>query len=296
MPHSSSFPQKKTVVITGASSGIGHASVERLLRAGWQVFATVRKPEDGAKLKSENPGDLVPVIMDVQEHSTIATAAEQVSSYLNGRGLDGLVNVAGIGMVRPLEYASQEDVQTIFDINVFGQLAVTQAFLPLIRQARGRIINITSVGVHIALPFGGLLNGSKSAFALLSDTLRLELHPFGIHVSEVAPGAIKTPAVDKTLGNIAGVISALPQRGGEQYGAMLTSFARHAYAHEMHGSSPNVVAESVYHALTSRHPKARYQPGKGATLLPLVAGLLPQWLLDMLRFKNLGLPSKFGAI
>jgi NAD(P)-dependent dehydrogenase (short-subunit alcohol dehydrogenase family) len=266
-----------------------------MLEAGWQVFATVRKKEDGDRLQSEGP-DVVPVILDVQDRSTISAAAEQVASSLAGRGLDGLANVAGIGMARPVEYASSEDLHEIFDINVFGQIAVTQEFLPLIRKARGRIVNITSVGAHIAIPFGGLLNASKSAFSLLSDTLRLELHPFGIHVSDVSPGAIKTPAVDKTLGNIEAIIGKLPAPGAAQYGDMLRNFARKAFAREMNGSSPDVVARAVQHALTAERPKIRYHVGKDSKLLATLGSLLPDWLLDTLRFKQLGLPSRFGAI
>src|SRR5689334_11337413 len=137
---------KKTVVITGASSGIGQASVRQMLESGWQIFASVRKKEDGDKLVSQNGGDVIPILIDVQDRVTIASAAEQVATSLNGRGLDGLVNVAGIGMARPVEYATSEDLHEIFEINVFGQIAVTQGFLPLIRKARGRIVNITSVG------------------------------------------------------------------------------------------------------------------------------------------------------
>ena len=286
----------KSVVITGASSGIGQASVLRMLEAGWQVFATVRKSEDGDRLLSENGAGVIPVIMDVQDRSTITAAAKQVAVLLNGRGLDGLVNVAGIGMARPVEYATSEDLREIFEINVFGQIAVTQGFLPLIRKAHGRIVNITSVGAHIAIPFGGLLNASKSAFALLSDTLRLELHPFGIHVSDVSPGAIKTPAVEKTLGNIEAIIRKLPAVAAAQYGDMLRNFAQRGYKREMNGSAPDVVARAVEHALTAQHPKIRYHVGKDSKLLATLGSLLPDWLLDTLRFKQLGLPSRFGAI
>lgn len=284
--------RKKTVVITGASSGIGQACALQMSQAGWHVFGTVRKIEDKERLQST---DLTAVIIDVQDRSTIFAAAEQITSELAGRGLDGLVNVAGIGMVRPLEYATNEDLQDIVDINVFGQVAVTQAFLPLIRKRHGRIVNITSVGAHIAIPFGGLLNASKSAFGLLSDTLRLELHPFGIHVCTVEPGAIKTPAVDKTLGDIESVISNLPAPGAAQYRTMLERFARIAYAREMDGSPPDVVAKAVHHALTARRPRIRYTVGKHAKLLGTLPRILSDWLLDAIRFRIAGLPSGFGA-
>ncbi len=286
----------KTAVITGASSGIGKASVLTMLKAGWKVFATVRKDEDAARLQSAGNPNLIPIILDVQDQGKIGSAAEQVSALLAGRGLDGLVNVAGIGMARPIEYVTSQDLREIFDINVFGQIEVIQAFLPYIRKARGRIVNITSVGAHIAVPFGGMLNGSKSAFSMLSDTLRLELHPFGIRVIDVSPGAIKTPAVEKTLGNIEAVIQKLPDHGAAQYGTMLRNFARQAFARETNGSPPEVVAKAVKQALTATRPKIRYQAGKDARLLVTLSSILPDWLLDAIRFRKLGLPTRFGAM
>src|SRR5438270_7477630 len=129
------------------------------------------------------------------------------------------------------------DLRQIFDINFFGQIAVTRALSRLLRKAAGRIVNITSVGVNLAIPFGGLLNASKSALGMLSDSLRLELHPFGVRVIAVEPGAIATPAVDKTLGDIEGVIRGLPAEAQSQYEDMLRSCARVAYRMEKSGSS-----------------------------------------------------------
>ncbi len=287
---------RKTVVITGASSGIGRASVLRLIRAGWHVFATVRKSEDAEKLQSEGGAELTPLIMDVADRVSIVAAAEQVSSQLERRGLDGLVNVAGIGMVRPVEYAAPGDLQKIFDVNVFGQIAVTQAFLPLLREALGRIVNISSVGAHFALPFGGLLNSSKGAFGLLSDALRLELRPFGVRVCIIEPGAIQTPAVDKTLGHMQAVIDHLPAAGREQYGEMLKQFGIRANARQAEGSPPEVVAQAVHHALTASRPRIRYVVGKHAKLLSRLPRILPDRVLDAILLRMLGLPTKFGAL
>src|SRR4051812_14191987 len=177
----------KTVLITGASSGIGRASVARTAQSGWKVFATVRKEQDGDQLRSDFGASVAPIIMDITDRLSVDAAAHRVASLLDGSGLDGLVNAAGVGRVRPVEYMTYDDLQEMFDINVFGQIAVTQAFLPLLRIARGRIVNITSIGAHIAIPFGSLINASKSAFSVLNDSLRLELHPFGIHVAAVEP-------------------------------------------------------------------------------------------------------------
>ncbi|HET8667737.1 MAG TPA: SDR family oxidoreductase [Terriglobales bacterium] len=287
--------ETRGVVITGASSGIGRASASRLIHAGWRIFATVRKSRDGEKLQSEFGVNLTPVIMDVTDRVSVLAAAGKLSSELAGHGLDGLVNVAGIGMVRPIEYATPSDLQEIFDINVFGQIAVTQALLPLLRKARGRIVNITSVGVHIPIPFGALLNASKAAFGMFSDTLRLELRPFGIRVCTVEPGAIRTPAVEKTLGNIEGVISSLPADGAASYGDMMRHFVARGYPREMNGSPPDVVARAVHDALTSRRPKTRYVVGKHARILSTLPRLLPDPILDALLLRIAGMPTKMGA-
>ncbi|HKD02316.1 MAG TPA: SDR family NAD(P)-dependent oxidoreductase [Terriglobales bacterium] len=287
---------KKTVVITGASSGIGRTCVSRMIEAGWQVFATVRKTEDAARLRSECGGQVVPLLMDVTDHASVRIAVEPVLSQLGTQGLDGLVNVAGVGIVGPVEFVSPAGLSDIFAINAFGQIVLTQAFLPLIHAARGRIVNITTVGAHFALPFGGLLNGSKAAFSILCDALRLELHPFGIRVCTVEPGAIKTPAVDKTLGHVENEIASLPERGRQQYGDLLRNFARRGYEREMHGSPPEVVATAVHHALTARQPRIRYRVGKHSTVLGILPRLLPDRIFDALRLRIAGMPTKFGSL
>jgi NAD(P)-dependent dehydrogenase (short-subunit alcohol dehydrogenase family) len=263
-------------------------------RAGWRVFATVRKEADRQKLKAEFADNVLPVLMDVENESSITAAAREIEGHLSDHGLDGLVNVAGIGIVRPLEYASMKDVRQIFDVNFFGQVATIQAFCRLLRKQRGRIVNITTVGVNLALPFGGLLNASKSAFAKVSDTLRLEMHPFGVRVCAVEPGSISTPAVDKTLGNLEEVISNLPPEAQEQYGDMIRNFGRRGYAMEKGGSSPDVVAVAVHHALTSNRPRIRYRVGKHAKLLATLPKILPESVMDALVRTMLGLSESSG--
>ena len=287
--------EPKTVVITGASSGIGQSCVLRMSRAGWRVFATVRKAADRDRLQAAGVENVYPVMLDVEDGATIIAAAAQIESQLSGRGLDGLVNVAGIGIVRPIEYAPLREVRQIFEVNVFGQLAIIQAFSRLLRKQRGRLVNITSIGVNIAIPFGGLLNASKSAFGMLTDTMRLELHPFGVRVCTVEPGAIATPAVDKTLGDMQRVIENLPADAQAQYGPMLRSFGRRAYAMEKSGSSPDVVARAVHHALTSSRPRIRYRVGKHAKLLATLPRMLPESILDAIRVRMFGLVAPGGT-
>lgn len=266
-----------------------------MVQAGWKVLAGVRKSSDAQRLKQELGANILPLIIDLEDDESITTAASQARAELGGRGLQALVNVAGVGTTSPVEYMKASDLQKIFAINVFGQVAVTQAFLPFIRQARGRIVNISSVGAHLAIPFGGLLNATKAAFGMLSDAMRLELRPFGIRVSVVEPGAIKTPALEKTLGNPEGVIRGLPPEGAERYGAMLREFTKRAYAREMHGSPPEVVAKAVHHALTAKRPRIRYVVGKDARLLVTLPKVVPEALFDRLRLRMFGMPSEFKS-
>jgi NAD(P)-dependent dehydrogenase (short-subunit alcohol dehydrogenase family) len=152
------------------------------------------------------------------------------------------------------------------------------------------------VGAHIAIPFGGLLNANKSAFGSLTDALRLELHPFGIRVSTVEPGAIATPAVEKTLGNIEKGSEGPPGQGRVQYGEMLRNVTARGYQREKNGSPPAVVAQAVHPALTADRPRIRSRVGKHASLLATLSWLLPDRLLDSFRLPALGLPAKFGVV
>jgi NAD(P)-dependent dehydrogenase (short-subunit alcohol dehydrogenase family) len=286
---------RKAVLITGTSSGIGRACVRRLSRAGTRVFAGVRRAADADSLRCEDP-DVVPFLMDVTDAASIQAAAQFVGAELRGAGLDGLVNNAGTGLSAPMEYVPLEMLRHELEVNVIGQIAVTQAFLPAIRRARGRIVNIGSVGARLAMPFGGVLCGGKSALAAMTDALRLELHPFGIHVSLIEPAAIRTPAIDKTLGDVERTLRALPGEAEPRYGAMLREFNRLAFAREEAGTLPHVVARTVQRALTARRPRARYPVGKNARMLVAMPRLLPDRLLDWIRLRLFRMPNRFGAL
>ena len=218
------------------------------------------------------------------------SSGARVESQIDG--LDGLVNNAGVASTAPLEYVPMDKMRREFEVNVFGQIAVTQAFLPLLRRTRGRIVNIGSVGGHLAIPFGGVLNGTKGAFRLMNDALRLELRPFGLHVCLIEPGAIRTPAVDKTLGDVDRDIAALPPEGRTHYEAMMREFSRRAYQREANGSPPEVVAEAIYHALTSPRPRSHYPVGKHARFLVTMPRVLPDRWLDAVRIRLFGMPRQ----
>jgi len=168
-----------TFVITGASSGIGRATAVLLAQRGATVLAGVRKSSEATSLRNEHQGKgaIVPLFIDVTDSATISAATDEVERVVVEHGLDGLVNNAGIGLTAPMEYVSMDDVRRVFEVNLFGQLAVTQALLPALLRARGRVVNIGSIGTHFGLPFGGVLSASKSALTSFNDALRLELLP-----------------------------------------------------------------------------------------------------------------------
>ena len=289
--------ESRAVVVTGTSSGIGRACALVLSRNGFTVFAAVRKPEDGERLRKEAGERVIPLQMDVTDHDGIAAAARFTASTLRqlGQSLFALVNNAGIGVSAPLEFQPIGDIRTCFEVNVIGQIAVTQAFLPLLRETRGRIVNICSVGDRIAIPFGGTLNGGKSAFARMSESLRMELRPWGMHVVIIDPGSIATPAVDKTLGDPDGMLRRMSPDAERLYGKFFRTFMQRAAARERKGSSPDVVANAVLSAIRDEKPHRRYVVGKNARVLATLPKVVPAPLLDRLRLKLFGMPTRFGA-
>lgn len=292
---SAAVEARRTAVVTGASSGIGRATSLHLVRNGFRVFAGVRNKKDAESLKAAGGAGLVPIELDVTNTDSIAAAARQVDESLGG-GLDGLVNNAGIAIAVPVEAVAMDVLRRSFEVDVFGQIAVIQAFLPLIRRGRGRIVNMGSVGGHITIPFGGVLCGCKSAFGSLSDALRLELHPFGIHVCVIEPGAIHTPGVEKTLGDVEGALESLPPEAARRYGPMFREFVQRSYDRESNGSPPDVVARAVHHALTSRRPRTRYPVGRDARMLVTLPRVLPDRILDFIRRRLFAMPASFGAL
>jgi NAD(P)-dependent dehydrogenase (short-subunit alcohol dehydrogenase family) len=283
------------VVVTGASSGIGRACALELDEAGYQVFATVRKEQDAALLRQAASECLTPIFMDITDEASIASAAITVARATSEIGLAGLVNNAGIGVPGPIELIAADDLRRQFEINVFGQVSVTQAFLPLLRQAQGRIINIGFVGGKITMPFSGALCASKYALEAINDALRLELYPWGIHVVLIAPATISTPAIDRLAYDSEAVIQQFPPEGQKHYEQTFRNFVKTAIAREKRGSPPEVVAQTVLKALTAKKPKARYPVGVNARILTLMPQFLPVRRLDEIRFKLFGLPQEFGA-
>ncbi len=268
----------KTVVITGASTGIGRACALRLDKAGWNVFAGVRKREDGEMLRREGSPRVVPLRLDVTDAASIEESARRVAEATGERGLDGLVNNAGITVQGPLEYLELDDLRNQLEVNVVGQIAVTQAFLPALRRATGRIVFMSSIaGRAGALPLIGPYSASKRALEALAESLRVELLPWGIRVALIEPGSIATPIWAKGDETFDALLAALPAEGRERYGEALNRGRKIGAQTGERGIPPEKVADKVEHALTSSRPRFRYLVGIDAKTRAYMEPTLPTW-------------------
>jgi NAD(P)-dependent dehydrogenase (short-subunit alcohol dehydrogenase family) len=274
------------IVVTGASSGIGRATALRLAAAGWHVYAGVRKPEDAPPAKT-----VTPLLMDVTNTEQIRVAVETVADHVGPAGLNALVDNAGIGVAVPMELVSLESLRWQLEVNVVGQVAVTQAFLPLLRQARGRVVIIGSIGDRFTPPFGGPLAASKSAIASVADAFRQELAPWGIDVVLLEPASIHTDAIDKLQRDSKNAADEFSPAGRELYRETYLGMVAAALKREQKGSPPDVVAEKVELVLTTSRPRARYLVGKDAQTLANLVRFVPTSTLDTLRRKIFHLPA-----
>ena len=277
------------VIITGASTGIGEACALHLDKLGYRVFAGIRKAADGESLRQRASARLVPVRLDISDETEVEQAARNITEALGGGKLVGLVNNAGIVVGGALEFLPLDALRRQFEVNVIGQIAVTQAFLPSLRQARGRIVNISSVSGLISSPFTGAYAASKFALEALMDALRMELRPWKIHVSMVEPGFIQTPILEKSLSREEAMRAQLPAEALQLYGASMRA-VRDAIEREGAQAAPtDVVVKAVVHALTARRPRTRYVVGANSGFQISLARALPDRWRDALIVRHLGL-------
>jgi NAD(P)-dependent dehydrogenase (short-subunit alcohol dehydrogenase family) len=280
------------VVITGASTGIGRATARYLAAREFRVFAGVRRDEDGEALRQEGAGRVTPLRLDVTDRGSIERAAREVEAAIAGERLRGLVNNAGIGIGAPLEFIDLDELRRQFEVNAIGPIAVTQAFLSLIRTCRGRVVNVGSIGGRIAQPMLGPYNASKFALEALSDSLRMELAPWGIHVSLVEPGAIATAIWEKTDAYAARMLPALGPRATELYGAAIGAVLDTARMLSKQAIAPERVSKVIHHALTARRPRTRYLVGIDARVQALFARFLPDRVRDVVVLRFMGYPRR----
>jgi NAD(P)-dependent dehydrogenase (short-subunit alcohol dehydrogenase family) len=243
----------KTALVTGASAGIGAATAARLTRSGWRVLAGVR--EEG-----KAPAGCEEVLLDVTDAAQVAAAAASVDR------LDGLVNNAGIALAAPLELVPVDEFRHQLDVNVVAQVAVTQACLPALRHARGRVVFVGSIAGKSALPFLGPYAASKHALEAIADSLRIELAPWGMHVSIVEPGTIKTEIWARSAARADALVGRMGERVVELYGERMAAFRKFAAKRGAAGAPAEAVAAVIERALTTARPRTRYLVGRDAHL------------------------------
>ncbi len=276
-------------MVTGASTGIGRACALRLDKTGWRVFAGVRKDEDAQSLARDASGRLTPLILDVADAAHVADAARRVREAAGDEGLGGLVNNAGITVQGPLEYLSIDELRRQFEVNVIAQLAVTQAFLPLLRRATGRIVFMSSIsGRAEALPIIGPYAASKRALEALAESLRVELLPWRIRVVLIEPGSIATPIWEKGVATFDDLVATLSDEAKERYLKTLERARVVGQKSGERGIPPERVADKVEHALTSPRPRFRYVVGIDAHAQARLMPALPRALRDKAIGRLLG--------
>ena len=281
----------RAVVITGASTGIGAACAVHLDRLGFVVFAGVRKVEDGEALQRQGGTNrLIPLILDVTDDASIQQSRAIVAEHVGTSGLFGLINNAGIAVVGPLEAVPIPDLRRQFEINLIGQVAVTQTFLPLIRLARGRIVNMGSIAGRAAMPLMGPYSASKFALEAITDALRLEVQQWGIEVSIVEPGAIATPIWDKSGKGATDLEAATMPELRLLYADVITGVKKVVAEAAKRAITPDAVAQAVEHALTAARPKTRYLVGADAKFRALMVKILPDRISDTVLTWVLKLP------
>lgn len=274
------------VLVTGTSTGIGRTTTRLLDREGWRVFAGVRRSEDAESLRAESSSRVTPLILDVAQASAIEQASKDTAAALGEAPLTGIVNNAGIGFGGPLEFIDLDEVRSGFEVNVFGLLAVTRAFLPLVRRgAGGRIVNVSSGAGKVAMPFLGPYCASKFAVEALSDAMRLELRGGGIQVSVVEPGFVATPMQEKGLSDVERMRGLLPEDGRQRYERGIDKLEANLVRFASSSSSPEAVSRAILAALTATRPKSRYVVGTDANLLAPLSRLLPDGAKDALLGK-----------
>jgi NAD(P)-dependent dehydrogenase (short-subunit alcohol dehydrogenase family) len=278
----------RNVLITGASTGIGRACALRLDARGWNVFAGVRKQDDAGALQAAASPRLRPVILDVTDAAGIEAAREEIESH-GATALAGLVNNAGVTVQGPLEFLEPDELRRQLDVNVVGQLVVTQTFMGAIRAGQGRIVFMSSIaGRTPSLPFVGPYSASKKALEGMAEALRLELSPWDISVSLIEPGSIDTPIWSKGDDTFEQQLSEMPPEAIERYRPWMDRARKIAAATGKRGIAADKVAEKVEHALASPRPRARYLVGLDALARAYLEPALPTRWRDKLVTKVMG--------
>jgi NAD(P)-dependent dehydrogenase (short-subunit alcohol dehydrogenase family) len=279
---------KATVLVTGASRGIGRATTLLLAAHGWHVLAGVRTPEDGDRLVADSTGRVEPVQLDITSPEQIAAVRERLT------GLDALVNNAGIMVGGPIEGVPLDDLRHQLEVNVVGQVAVTQAVLPLLRASHGRVVFVSSLSGRVATPMTGAYNASKFALEAVADALRLEVRPWRIGVSLVEPAQTDTDLWRTAEAELDATVATLTPEHRVLYDAHIGGMRRMIPVSQRMAGSADRVAAAIEKALGARRPRARYVVGAGPKVQSIAAQLTPTPVLDAMLRKAAGVPRSFA--
>ncbi len=279
----------KTILITGATSGIGRNAALELARVGHRVIATGRNVVALESLRAEAKGtQLTTLSLDVTDAVSIRAAADEVARITNGVGLDVLVNNAGFGILAPSLETSDAQMRSQYDTNVFGLMAVTRAFVPaMVARKQGRVINVSSVGGRITLPFFGAYNSTKYAVESLSDALRLELAPFGVQVALVEPGLIRTEFADRSMGWISE-----QRENTSPWNAVIARADAMKVQADRFSAKPAVVTRAIRHAIEARRARVRYVVPFATRFMVALSAWIPTRVLDWMLTVPMGLTRR----
>ncbi len=262
----------RSVLVTGASTGIGRATALRLASAGWNVYATVRREDDASSLQTLSR-TIEPLLVDVTDDGAI----RELAARFENEALHGLIDNAGIAVAGPLEYLPIDQFRQQLDVNVIGQLAVLQAVMPALRRTRGRVVFVGSISGRSSLPFTGAYAASKFALEAVADALRVEMRPWGVRVVMVEPGVIATPIWETSSRRAESNIAKMPEAAVEYYGRLISAVRARAQRSAQNGLPPDAVARVIERALTARRPRTRYVVGNDARLRLWLERLPDRW-------------------
>lgn len=283
-----------TVLVTGAARGIGRASVDRLAREGWTVFAGVRRDSDGASLVDAFGEHVQPITLDITDADNVASLTSQLPE-----SLDAVVNNAGVVVGGPVEALSPDELRRQLEVNVIGQVAVTQAALPRLRHSRGRVVFVSSLSGRIATPMTGAYNASKFALEAIADSLRMELWPWGVSVSVVEPAQTDTDMWRNADDQLDQTVASVSPEHRELYAAHIEGFRRAIPKSQRIAAPAAKVADTIVRALTDRRPRPRYIVGAAPRMQYAATRLMPTSVLDNVIRRQSGItrrvpPASFG--
>jgi NAD(P)-dependent dehydrogenase (short-subunit alcohol dehydrogenase family) len=287
MNSSNSAERKELIVVTGASTGMGAATVKELARKGFHVLAGVRHEADAEALRGLGIEGIEPCILDITVESDVAAIADSVASDPLHRPLRALVNNAGVAINAPVETLPMDEWRRQFEVNLFGHIAMTQALLPALLNNSGTVVNISSVGGKFALPTYGAYAGSKFALEAVSDALRREVSDVGIKVVVVEPGAVKTEMAERGIATAQGLEANMTSAQRERYADITAAVAGQARSFNVTGVSAEHAATVIAKAATASHPRTRYTIGRDAAILVRITRVVSDRILDRIIRLNL---------